>query len=206
MPDRIERRPDLLAAQLTTATSGINGEPNWPPQAPTAAVAFQAAADINNAINAVTAAEATLLIARQSRDNFVLSGRDIMKDVDAATDLLYGPTDARKANFGLTPLQSGGPPPPPPGQIVILRITDGISPSSIFIDWEAQDGAASYEVEWFTSSTLSLASRVGNATVTQSEFTATGLTAGTQYWFHARAIRASQTGPWSDPSTRVAGI
>lgn len=39
-----------------------------------------------------------------------------------------------------------------------------------------------------------------------SEFTATGLTAGQQYWFRIRAVRGGSNGPWSDPATRIANI
>ena len=67
------------------------------------------------------------------------------------------------------------------------------------------DGASPYEAEWFTDAAMTPATRVGNITITQSEFTATGLTKGQQYWFRFRAIRVNQSGPWSDPATRVAG-
>jgi len=68
------------------------------------------------------------------------------------------------------------------------------------------DDESSYEAEWFTYSALTLETRVGDVTMTQSEFSTSGLTKGHQYWFRVRAIRANQPGPWSDPVTRVAGL
>jgi len=47
--------------------------------------------------------------------------------------------------------------------------------------------------------------RVGNITITQSEFAATGLTRGQQYWLRVGDIRSSKAGSWSDPATRMAG-
>jgi len=52
----------------------------------------------------------------------------------------------------------------------------------------------------------SFATRVGDVTITQSEFTMPGLTKGQKDWFIVRAIRTNQPGTWSDPATRVAGL
>jgi hypothetical protein len=47
---------------------------------------------------------------------------------------------------------------------------------------------------------------VGSATSTGSEYVISGLTPGQQYWMIVRAVRGSETGPWSDPATRVANV
>lgn len=206
MPPRIPTNPQDLLVQLTQAAAGILGEANWPTQAPSNAATFTAQTNLENSITQVDNLEAQLAVARQLRTTRVAEGRDIMKDIDAATDLLYGPSGAEKENFGLPPQQTGGPPPPPLGPPIILGIRDGGGPASIILDWKRIETVASYDVEWFTSAAMTPATRVGNSTVTQSEILIGPLTTGIQYWFRVRSIRANEKGPWSDPATRVAGI
>jgi len=93
-----------------------------------------------------------------------------------------------------------------PAQAVIKLITDGDEPASILVDVETVPDAVSYEFEWFTSSAMTPATKVGNKTTTKSRFTILGLTAGVQYWVRVRAVRADRSGPWSDPATRVANV
>lgn len=174
---RIKTRPDELRDQLTTASAAaLAAGASWPASAPSPAVLTGAATDIN-----------------------VESGTELMKLVDEATDFLYGPGGAQKLNFGLPP--KGTPESDELHKLVEIRTTDGLPAHSIFFDWESIK-RASYEIQWFTDSALT--NMVGSAVSTQSEFTITGLTAGTQYWMVVRPIRGSAFGPWSDPATRIA--
>jgi len=88
-------------------------------------------------------------------------------------------------------------------QVVIRATKDGTYPESIWVDWEAVEGAV-YEIQWYTDAALT--QMIGSATVTASELEVQGLQQGQQYWFRVRAVRASNAGPWSDQATRVANI
>jgi len=63
---------------------------------------------------------------------------------------------------------------------------------------------ASYEIKWFSNAPMT--QLVGSATSTASEYVQSGLTPGQQYWMIVRPVRGSETGPWSDPATRVANV
>lgn len=197
---RIKTRPDELRDQLNQAAAGITAAgPSWPASAPNALAVSAAATAINTSLTTIAAQEGTLATARQTRDTQVGTGTTIMKAIDEATDLLYGPSGAQKANFGLTP--KGSTPVEPLHKLTDIKVFDGIPAHSIRFDWENIDGA-NYEVAWATDAALTAI--VGTAISTQSEFTITGLTPGTQYWMHVRPARGGQFGPWSDPATRVA--
>jgi hypothetical protein len=197
---RIKTRPDELRDQLTTASAAATAAGlSWPASAPTPAALTAAADALTADLADVAAAEGSLATARQTRDNDATTGRGLMKDVDEATDFLYGADGAEKVNFGLTPKGSSAV--EPLVQLTDIKISDGLPSHSIFFDWEGITGA-SYEVQWFTDSAL--ANMVGSTVVTQSEYTVSGLTGGTQYWMHVRPVRGGQYGPWSDPATRVA--
>lgn len=203
MAVRISRKPDVLFNQCQQASTAINAEANWPATAPTSINLGNHSVALNGGIAAVAAAEAELMLQRQTLHAAIDAARADMKKVDDATDLLYGEDGAQKANFGLTPKKTTPTPSGPPEQVVVRKIRDGTEPASIFVDFESVE-SASYQAQWFTDSALT--AQVGDITVTASEFTATGLTAGQQYWFRIRAVRAGVSGPWSDPATRVANI
>ena len=203
MADRIKRRPDQSRDQLTTAAAAITavGE-SWPTTAPTAAQVTAAATATNNALTAVKNAEAALKVLRQTLRTAGSAGIAIMKQIDSVTDGLYGPSGAEKANFDLPPkgVTSG---PVPLDKLTDIRTLETATPNSILFDWESIPGA-SYEIKWFSNSTMT--QQVGSATSTASEYVISGLTPGQQYWMIVRPIRGSETGPWSDPATRVANV
>ncbi len=197
---RIKTRPDELRDQLNTASLAATAAGlAWPATAPTPAAITAAATAINTSLTSIATTEGTLATQRQTRDTNVTTGRGIMTDVDEATDFLYGADGAQKVNFGLPPKGSGSI--DPLVKLTDIRTSDGIPAQSIFFDWENIQGAT-YEVVWATNSTFTTV--IGTAVSTQSEYTITGLTAGTQYWMRVRPVRGGQFGPWSDPATRVA--
>jgi hypothetical protein len=55
-------------------------------------------------------------------------------------------------------------------------------------------------------SNASMTHLVGSATSTASEYVISGQTPGQQYWMIVRPVRGSETGPCSDPTTRVANM
>lgn len=207
---RIPYKSAELATQMGVAYNGILAEPIWPATAPTLVEVGDAKAALVAIDDAITSLEAQLAVARQARQTAITAGRAVMTTIDDVTSALYGRSDARKNNFGLPPFEaaggSGGGAPPPPVGPLITRIADGGASSSILIDWDTTEGAASYEIEWFTSSALTPATRVGNATSIKTIYTTGTLTPGQQYWFRIRALRPAGPSPWSDPATRVAGL
>ena len=100
-------------------------------------------------------------------------GVDTMKRIDEVTDGRYGADGAQKNNYGLPPKQTGGAS-VPLDQVVIVKTADGASPASIFADWDQEEGAAAYQVEWYSDSALT--QQVGNAAVSESEHEIASLT------------------------------
>jgi len=208
MAARISYKPDELAQQCDRAHHAIGGEPAWPapPAAPIAMTLLTRSQNIETQLSVINSFESQLRAARQDLKIFVQDAREDMGKVDKATDLLYGEDGAEKIQFGLDPKK------PAPGgsggaggieQVVIRATKDGTHPASIWVDWEAVEGAV-YEIQWFTDAPLT--QTIGSATVTASELEVQGLQQGQQYWFRVRAVRASNPGPWSDQATRVANI
>ncbi len=200
---RIPTKPNELRDQLMQASSAIAGEANWPTTAPTQAgvnanitVLFTAITAVNDLKAQLAQARATL---RDKRD----AGVETMKRIDEVTDGLYGPDGPEKNNFGLTPKKTTRES-VPLEQVVIIKVEDGTSPASVFVDWDSEQGAAAYQIEWYTDSAMT--QQIGNAAISESEYEIAGLTASQQYWIRVRAIRGSEYGPWSDPATRVANI
>jgi hypothetical protein len=202
MAERIQRRPDALRDQLNQASAAATAAGlAWPATAPTPAAITAAADAIDTNLTNIDGFVASLATERQSRDTNVAAGMDIMRTVDEVTDVLYGPAGAEKVGFGLTPKGSGTI--DPLAKLVEIRTFDGNESHSIRFDWENIEGST-YEVQWSLASDF--ATLVGTAVSTPSEYTISGLTAGTQYWMRVRPVRGGQNGPWSDPATRVAPV
>jgi len=201
---RIPTKPSELRDQLFQASSGIGAEANWPTTAPTQVDVQAVVVSINNSITLVDSLKAQIAQARADLRTHRDQGVDIMKRIDEVTDGLYGTDGPEKNNFGLPPKKKTSGPSVPLEQVVITRVEDGTSPASIFVDWDSEQGAAAYQIEWYTDSAMT--QQIGNAAVSESEYEIAGLEAKQQYWIRARAIRGSEYGPWSDPATRVANI
>ena len=200
---RIPTKPNEVRDQLVQAATGIGGESNWPSTAPTQADVNTLSGDLHTEIMNVDSLKAQLATARAALRAKRDEGVDTMKKIDQVTDGLYGPDGPQKENFGLPPKKIGGES-VPLVQVVITKVEDGTAPASIFVDWETQEGAAAYQIEWFMNSITG--TPIGNAAVSESEYEITGLNSKMQYWIHVRAIRGTEYGPWSDPATRVANL
>jgi len=202
MADRIKRRPDQSRDQLNTAAAAITAAGAAWTGSLTAAQVAAAAANTNTALTAVKNAEAALKVLRQTIRTVGSAGIAIMKQIDSTTDAIYGPSGAEKANFDLPPkfVTTG---PAPLDKLTDIRTLETATPNSILFDWESIVGA-SYEIKWFSNATMT--QLVGSATSTASEYVISGLTPGQQYWMIVRPVRGSETGPWSDPATRVANV
>lgn len=201
---RIPTKPAELRDQMIQAAAGIGAEVNWPTTAPTQAEVQAHVSAINTAITQVDDLKAQLAQARAELRTQRDQGVDTMKKIDQVTDGLYGPDGPEKNNFGLPPKKKPSGPSAPLDQVIITETADGTAPASIFVDWDTEEGAAAYQVEWYTDSALT--QQVGNAAVSESEYEITGLIASQQYWIRVRAIRGSEFGPWSDPATRIANL
>jgi len=198
------RNPSVLAKLALEAASNIPGVPDWPASAPTVADLQTPAGNIVTLDESIQNLEDSLRIARQQRRDEGAELYALMRKVDTATDLIYGDESAQKTRFGCEPRKAAGSPGPPPlKKLTIVRIADGTLPGSIFVDFDAIEGAV-YEIEWSTDANFGTIT--GTKTATASEGTADGLTMGTQYWIRVRADRAGEFGPWSDPATRVANV
>jgi hypothetical protein len=202
MPERIRKNAAALRDQLTQAATAVeNLGAGWPASAPTL-VQIEAARDnLATSITDTDTKEDAWKVAGQLKTTRITAGVDIMKKVDEATDLLYGPGGAEKNNFGLPPK---GAAIEPLHKLVEIVVTDGPVSGSLKFDWESIEGA-SYEAQW--SSTSNFATIIGSATsASASDYIISGLTPGTQYWMRVRPVRGGDIAEWSDPATRVAPV
>lgn len=198
---RIPEKPTELRDLMYHISSGINANPGWPANAPTANDYLVLGTTLNNKIIAVQTLESQLATARgELRDEAELAKKAAVK-ADEASSLQHGADSPKKLDYGIPPKKSATTP-VPLDQCLITKITDGRHPASLFVDWDNEEGAASYEVEWFLDANLT--QKIGHTAVGNSELQITGLTPGTQYWVHVRAIRGAEKGLWSDPATRIA--
>ncbi len=200
---RIPTKPNELRDQLQQASSAVAGEANWPTTAPSLADIGAVGMNLSSSITQVDSLKAQLAQARAALRTHRDQGVDMMKRIDEVTDGLYGPDGPEKNNFGLPPKKTHGES-VPLEQVVITKVEDGTSPASISVDWDSEQGAAAYQIEWYTDSAMTL--QIGNAAISESEYEIAGLIASQQYWIRARAIRGNEFGQWSDPATRVANI
>ena len=199
---RISKNGANLRDQLTAALAGATAAgPGWPASAPTLVEITAARDDLAAAIIDTDTKEAAWRVSGQTRRTKISEGFDVMKAVDEATDLLYAPAAAEKANFGLAPK---GTPIEPLHKLIEIEVEDGPVAGSLKFDWESIVGAA-YEVQWSLTSDFAVV--VGSATsASTSEHIIGDLTPGTQYWVRVRPVRGSSIEEWCDPATRVAPV
>jgi len=202
MARRISLNATTLLNQITQAhAAAVAAGAAWPASAPSVAALNTAKGNLQTSITDTDAAEAAWKIEAEKKRQNVAECVELMKGVDEATDLLYGPGGAQKNSFGLAPK---GSPIDALHTLVEIKVTDGPVPGSLKFDWESIEGA-SYEVQWSTASDF--ATMTGSAaSASASEFIISGLTPGTQYWMRVRALRGGQATAWSDPATRVAPV
>ena len=84
-----------------------------------------------------------------------------------------------------------------------VTVTPGSDAGAIDVGWTAATGAASYKVQWKTSSQQWDATNRQTTSTTISA-TISNLTAGTQYSVRVAASNTSGYGPWSDTATGTA--
>ena len=201
---RISKKPTELRDQLMQVSSGISGEPNWPTTAPTAAEVGSLTGNLFTTITSIEDLKSQLSQARATLHGYVVDGCALMKRIDEVTDGLYGSDSPKKNDFGLAPKKSTHGTAAPLGQVIIIKIDDGVAPASIFVDWDTDASAKAYQIEWYTDSAMTQS--VGSAAVGSSEYEIQGLIQGTQYWIRVRSVSGQENGQWSDIATRVANL
>lgn len=204
MDHRIARTWHKVLRQCSQAARGVaDAGDAWPAGAPSEAAVNEIAQTMSDLLGEFATAKAALDSIRVRLRQTAADGQDAMRQIDRATDFLYGPGAAEKINFGLDPKKTKHVRREAPGQVVILSVEDGVQPSSLRLDFATVEGAA-YEIQWFADAALT--QPIGSTTTTESQAEIANLTRGVQYWFRVRAIRASRQGPWSDVATRVANV
>jgi chitinase len=111
------------------------------------------------------------------------------------------PTIPRYDNFAIVSSTAPAAPPVPPAPVLVSPASgaSGVATSPT-LSWNAASGAASYEAQLSTSS--SFGSTVLNTRgITGTSVSATGLLAGTSYYWRVNATNAAGTGGWSAVSS-----
>ena len=88
--------------------------------------------------------------------------------------------------------------------MLITKIKAGTVPASIFVDWDTDAGARAYEIELYSDPAMT--QRVGNVSITVSEYEILGLTAGQQCWVRVRSFSGTEKSQWSDVATFMANL
>ena len=201
---RIPKTPTAVRDVLRRAAKAASTVPDWPASAPSAAELNSLADDLDGTIQEKAKLRSQLKQVQTAERVKTQQGIEAMHRVDSATDSLYTPRGPQKAEFGLPPKKPTHGHSVPLAQPLIRKITDGAAPGSLLLDWDTVDGAAAYQVEWYTDAEM--LQKVGNAAATSSKHLIKELQPGEQYWVWVRAVRGKQTGHWSDPATRIANL
>ena len=82
-----------------------------------------------------------------------------------------------------------------------LSVTAGDTDGTTRLKWNKVSGTKSYEVQRSLDATSGWAHL---CSCTRSSVTVNGMTSGTRYWFRVAAVGSADTGPWSDPATKIA--
>jgi hypothetical protein len=91
----------------------------------------------------------------------------------------------------------------PPEQPQALTPTANDRDGEVDLSWDTVAGAKSYVID--KSADPVTASSWSHAAVsTKSNFTVTGLTSGTRYWFRVAAVNNNGQSGWSDPAMKIA--
>jgi len=203
MAVRISHKAEELARQCRLSSNAIGGEPNWPVTAPTEAKLLTDSNELNTRSTRINDLESQLRKEQKDIKPFIEEAREDMTQIDRTTDMLYGPDDPKKLEYGLDPKKTEHEHRGEPERVVIKSTSDGSQHGSIEIDWETVEGS-NYVVQWFNDAALT--QLVGTTTVTSSKVEIENLESGKQYWFQVRAIRGGQEGKWSDPATSIASL
>ena len=89
-----------------------------------------------------------------------------------------------------------------PAKVTGVTAAGAADAGALDVGWTAVIGAASYKVQWKTSSQQWATSRQTTSTTTSK--TISNLTGGTQYSVRVAAVNTSGDGPWSDTATGTA--
>lgn len=94
--------------------------------------------------------------------------------------------------------------PATPSNITEIRAT---SETAVYLEWPSIDGATSYDIEYTTETNYFDGS---NQTTTETgiefnHYELTGLETGKEYFFRVRAVRDSETSPWSTIRSVILG-
>ncbi len=202
MTTRISEKPQDLLQQCLKASSGISLESQWPITGPTATDLEECYEQLTQILQDVEKSRATYAQARAILEAEIEEAREAMKKVDSVTDGLYGPDNAKKENFGLTPkkISGRGGTPIVLDQVIIRKLSDGPDPGSISGTFETVKGA-SYLIEWFSDPQLT--ALTGSLATTSANFIARGLTRGQEYYFRVRAVKGNNAGQWSMTASRI---
>ena len=178
----------------------MTGNANFPNLATQTADFADATTNLENTNNEVAGALATYQQKQILRDTaeaeFNTAANVIATGVDSASG-----GDAVKIQSSGLDLKNASTPPGPMPPVQGLSVTAGEADGTARLKWNKVSGTKSYEVQRSLDATSGWAHL---CSCTRSGATVNGMTSGTRYWFRVAAVGAADTGPWSDPATKIA--
>lgn len=195
IPEKIAR-----ARQIVTALDGNANFPSPSPKLPSITTAID---DLNTAYETSLAARQTTL-EKTSDQNVKEDALDkLLSQLASYVESVAGDDIVMVQGAGMDLKSRLAPSTDKPGQPQDLSPSAGDADGEIDLNWEPVAGAKSYVVER-SGDPLTATSFAHDAVSTRSQYTATGLTSGTRYWFRVAAINNNGQSGWSDPATKIA--
>jgi hypothetical protein len=190
-------------ARAQQIVEALTGNTNFPTPSP-------ALATITTGINDLNTAFAEAQTARQAAKEKTSIQSDKEDQLDqlisklaAYVESVAGSNEALILSAGMdmraAPVASTAPPEQPQA----LTPTAGDRDGEVELSWDTVAGAKSYVIDK-SADPVTATSWSHAAVSTKSNFTVTGLTNGTRYWFRVAAVNNNGQSGWSDPAMKIA--
>jgi len=195
IPQKIGKAQQIIAA--------LTGNTSFPTPSPSLAGVTSAANDLNAAYTAAQAARQTAKEKTSDQNQKEDTLDRVLTQLAAYVESVAGGNEQLILSAGMDMRAAAVAATDPPGQPQALTPTAGDHDAEIDLSWDNVSGAKSYVIDK-SGDPVTPTSWSHAGVSTRSNFTATGLTSGTRYWFRVAAVNNNGQSGWSDPATKIA--
>jgi Fibronectin type III domain len=195
IPQKLAKAQQIVAA--------LTGNAGFSTPSPALATITGATNDLNTAYGEAQAARQTAKektnVQNQKEDAF----DRLLTQLAAYVESVAGTNEQLILSAGMDMRAAAVAGTDPPGQPQALTPTAGDHDGQIDLSWDPVSGAKSYVIDQ-SGDPVTPTSWSHGGVSTKSNFTVTGLTSGTRYWFRVAAVNNNGQSGWSDPATKIA--